>query len=658
MAKSRRTPGRKLSLERLEPRLALSGQSITPSDVTGLLNRAAAASSATNAIIAVVDRSGNILGVRVEKDVPIATADTTTLDFAIDGAVSLARTGAFFANGQAPLTSRTVRFISQSTITQREVESSPESIDPTHEGPGYVAPVGVGNHFPPGVTNAPQVDLFGIEQTNRGINIPASGLAPGAALPNTEAFGQVTGDDPNAQSRGIATLPGGIPLYKNGVLVGGIGVFFPGPSGYATYEQNFHKVANPNDPNAEFQAEYNRTNAPLVLQAEWMAFAATGGINGAVPIPPLFRSFAFPVGTLGVVHTAAPVPGYGLPIGQLNLVGVTLDVFGPGGNYLGEQSLHHTQITVGRGDALEKKTPDYVAPNNGTMFTSAPQVPDSPFDSPPLPGGVWLVAPHASASGDLSAADVTKIVNDGIVQADQTRAAIRLDLQTGLSGAHAEMVFAVADHDGRILGLFRMHDATIFSIDVAVAKARNTVYYAGADLQSIDQLHDPLTGAILVPKGTAFTNRTFRALAEPHFPGGIDSKPPGLFSSLLAPGVDPRTAEDVGAPLAASVYINGTSELMYTSFAVGHNFHDMAAPLSNQNGVVYFPGSSPLYKNGTRMLIAGFGVSGDGVDQDDVVTVAGQQGFAAPPSIRADQYVIRGVRLPYQKGDRNPQGGV
>ena len=221
---------RKLSLERLESRLALSGQAITPTDVTGLLNRAAAASSATDAIIAVVDRSGNILGVRVEKNVPISIADATTLDFAIDGAVSLARTGAFFANSQAPLTSRTVRFISQSTITQREVESSPESTDPTHNGPGYVAPIGVGNHFPPGVTNAPQVDLFGIEQTNRGINIPNSALAAGAALPNTEAFAQVTGFDPAAQSRGIATLPGGIPLYKNGVLVGGIGVFFPGPA--------------------------------------------------------------------------------------------------------------------------------------------------------------------------------------------------------------------------------------------------------------------------------------------------------------------------------------------------------------------------------------------------------------------------------------------
>ena len=50
------------------------------------------------------------------------------------------------------------------------------------------------------------------------------------------------------------------------------------------------------------------------------------------------------------------------------------------------------------------------------------------------------------------------------------------------------------------------------------------------------------------------------------------------------------------------------------------------ADIANQNGIVFFPGSSPLYK--TQILVGGFGISGDGVDQDDVVTFAGQQGFA------------------------------
>ena len=79
-----------------------------------------------------------------------------SVDLTIDGAVAKARTAAFFTNNQAPLTSRTIRFISQSTITQREVESSPDVADPNSpvRGPGYVAPIGLGNHFPAGVFNA------------------------------------------------------------------------------------------------------------------------------------------------------------------------------------------------------------------------------------------------------------------------------------------------------------------------------------------------------------------------------------------------------------------------------------------------------------------------------------------------------------------------
>jgi len=47
-------------------------------------------------------------------------------------------------------------------------------------------------------------------------------------------------------------------------------------------------------------------------------------------------------------------------------------------------------------------------------------------------------------------------------------------------------------------------------------------------------------------------------------------------------------------------------------------------------------------------------VSGDGVDQDDFVTAGGAAGFEPAASIRADQIVINGVRLPYLKFPRNP----
>ena len=225
---------------------------LTTSDVQALLQCAAAAADVNNAIIAVVDRNGTILGVRVESGVsPQITGNTTNKVFAIDGAVSLARTGAYFANDQAPLTSRTIQQISQTTITQREVDSNPDVPDPNGDstlyGPGFVAPVGIKGHFPPGIMFTPQVDLFDIESTNRDsistitgtrFNVPAQYVPAGANLVAPESYGQVTGILPTAQARGIATLPGGVPLYKNGQEVGGIGVFFPGTTGYATEENS------------------------------------------------------------------------------------------------------------------------------------------------------------------------------------------------------------------------------------------------------------------------------------------------------------------------------------------------------------------------------------------------------------------------------------
>ena len=108
------------------------------------------------------------------------------------------------------------------------------------------------------------------------------------------------------------------------------------------------------------------------------------------------------------------------------------------------------------------------------------------------------------------------------------------------------MVLAVTDSTGEVLGLYRMPDATVFSIDVAVAKARNTDYYASNRLVAADQVDANNDSVGDVPRNTAFTNRTFRFLAGPRFPTGA-SVGPGDFSILTMPGINPLTAENIVA---------------------------------------------------------------------------------------------------------------
>jgi uncharacterized protein GlcG (DUF336 family) len=176
------------------------------------------------------------------------------------------------------------------------------------------------------------------------------------------------------------------------------------------------------------------------------------------------------------------------------------------------------------------------------------------------------------------------------------------------------MVIAVADLDGSLLALYRMDDATVFSIDVAVAKARNMVYFNSSSVNPKD-----LPG---VPVGTAVTDRTIGFGAQPLFPSGINGTSPGPFFPL---------------------YINDAMKPCTQGSQPAN---------SKQSGIVFFPGSEGLYRNGT--LIGGLGVSGDGVDQDDYVTSGGAAGFEPPAAVRSDQIIIDGVRLPYQKFPRNP----
>ena len=220
-----------------------------------------------------------------------------------------------------------------------------------------------------------------------------------------------------------------------------------------------------------------------------------------------------------------------------------------------------------------------------------------------------LIAVTGGTVGTLTQADVQSIMDKAVATANITRAVIRLPI-----GQRARFAIAVADLDGHLLGLRRMPDSTVFSVDVAVGKARNLVYLSSASVNPLD-----LPG---VPPGTAVTNRTVGFGGQPLFPSGIDGTAPGPFFQLY----------------------------QYDRAHPCSNGRQPANP--NQNGIVFFPGSVPLYKNG--VLVGALGISGDGVEQDDFVSAQAAIGFEPPDAIKADHITLFGVQLPYLKFPRNP----
>ena len=308
---------------------------------------------------------------------------------------------------------------------------------------------------------------------------------------------------------------------------------------------------------------------------------------------PLFRNGSL-IGGIGVAGVAPDVAEYAA------YAAATSNGFGvapaaPGVVFIGGVALPF----------VNQKTPP--AGVSAGSFTGSFFVGPSASSGTPPEG--MLVAPVAGPLGGLTASDVTQIINNAIATANTTRAVIRLPI-----GSSARMAIAIADLDGTIIGFYRMADSTVFSIDVAASKARNMVYFNSAARSSAD-----LTG---VPMGTAISNRTIGFGAQPFFPPGIDGSSLGPFFNLYL--------QDVANPCTQGFQVAGP----------------------NQSGVVFFPGSVPLYRNG--VLVGGLGISGDGVDQDDFVASGGSVGFEAPAAIRADQIVLQGVRLPYLKFPSNP----
>ncbi len=253
-----------------------------------------------------------------------------------------------------------------------------------------------------------------------------------------------------------------------------------------------------------------------------------------------------------------------------------------------------------------------------------------------------FISSPAVTANSLTAADVGVIVAHGAQQANITRAAIRQPL-----GSNARVTIAVVDPNGVVLGVFRQTDAPVFGFDVAVQKARTAVFFssasAGASLRAAgfgSYVDRALADGVRLDGSVALTDRAVGFLHRPFFPDGINNTAAGPFSRQLSEW----SVFNVGLQL----------DLLKTNLqtVLSGGVAPCTSTPSLPNGLQIFPGSAPLYKNG--VLVGAIGISGDGVDQDDLIAAAGNNGFAAPVAIRSDQVFVRGVRLPYLKFPRSP----
>jgi uncharacterized protein GlcG (DUF336 family) len=243
----------------------------------------------------------------------------------------------------------------------------------------------------------------------------------------------------------------------------------------------------------------------------------------------------------------------------------------------------------------------------------------------------------------LTAADVATILGQAARQTTVTRAAIRQPLNSA-----ARVSVAVVDLDGSVLGFFQNDDAPNFGIDVSVQKARTANFFSGpgaADDLRRAGLGTFLRDGLALDGSVAFTSRAVGFLAQPFFPPGIPGTEPGPLSAGAPPVWSPF---NTGLPL--ELLCGALEDALVRGIVPARC---SAAIPRLPNGITVFPGGVPLFKDGR--LAGAVGISGDGVDQDDLIASAGAMGFDAPSERRCDQLVIRGVRLPYVKFPRHPE---
>ena len=455
----------------------------------------------------------------------------------------------------------------------------------------------VQQNFNPGELDAPSGPLYGVQYSQ----LSCSDV-------NTNNPAQTVG--PKRSPLGLSADPGGLPLYKNGALVGGVGVLADGVYGI---DLDVFDV----DQDAE----------ELIAVAGSTGFSAPEEIRGE-RITANGHAFRF-VDSESLASNPANAPAFGTLPGALVAVPGYVGAAAVDGVAFGTQQSGYRQSTVPALAALGAFT--LVDATNVERF-------------PPTAG---------AGAGALTANEVSSILQEGLKVAQRARAQIRRPL-----GSSAEVSIVVVDLNGGILGLARTPDAPVFGTDVAVQKARGALLFslpnAATLIAGVPAVasYAPAFAAFVGAGGaldgsTAFSTRALGNLHRPMYPDGIGGTPAGPLSQPLASW----SVFNVGFQL----------DLVQTQLlaGVGGSTATGCSGLSvATNGIQIFPGGLPVYRSGA--LIGAVGVSGDGVDQDDMVAFLGlaNSGLGnAPAGVRADRLSPQGTGLRYVQCPQSPFNG-
>jgi uncharacterized protein GlcG (DUF336 family) len=594
---------------------------LTQADVQRIIAQAVGEARARGlpSIIAVTDRVGNVLAVFTMDGAPAlsevsrqttggtaAAGQEVGLQGAmfpsVAGAIAKAITGAYLSSSGNAFSSRTASQIVQ-------------------------------EHFPPAPTTVglESGPLFGVQFSQ----LPCSDLnqrfnAGGGA-------GALIG--PKRSPLGLSADPGGFPIYKNGVVVGGIGVMGDGLYGF--------------DDNVD---DFDQDDEEAI---------ALAGIQGFAP-PDEILGYRIPVdgSTLRFSDaTAGDLSALQTDFSAINgAVGNLIAVPGYTDGTLRAGTAYGTEASgIRASTGAEFSNPDAFVLTDG-----------SGNNRYPIRGGT----DGADVAQPLTAAEVRAVLEEAFTVLSRARAQIRRPLDSRM-----QATISLVDTHGQILGIVRSPDGPIFGTDVSLQKARTATFFSNpvaaqqllatppvpgvtdiaAYVQRVrDFLSDPnaLTGTF------AFADRSGGNLSRPYFPDGEVSTPPGPLSveqssqfSPFAVGLQTDlVTPNIGAHLNF-IASGGVSADTPQNCTQVPDIAGRPGVKRLQNGIQIFPGSVPIYRGNT--LVGGIGVSGDGIDQDDMVAFLGAHNGGqkaggignAPVAIRADNIVIQvngnGVRLRY-----------